>query len=216
MAILSYGAVSGGARRVTPLWSNKACTQVAVATTSLLVLVAVACVRFAATPLHRAVVELAQMQTHARQAHLSELLGFDPLRSNTRTRPSPNTFESFEKDPNDQDPLPTWAIEWNDDVRTKCKVGAQCDQGNTMNPLGELGRWVMIRTTPHYNTAYDYYRRHKCENLPGWALEECHRARNHEHYLDANGNYVKGGREREFVLSHKSTKDRGEGEASWE
>ena len=34
----------------------------------------------------------------------------------------------------------------------------------------------------------DYFRRHNCAGLPGWAIEECHNMRRIEHHLDESGN----------------------------
>ena len=119
----------------------------------------------------------------------TQLLGFDPLRSNAGGHSSPpNTLQAFEQAEDQQNPLPTWATEWADKSNTKCDVGAQCDHGNVPNPLGSLGRWVMIKTAPHFNSDYDYSRRHGCANLPGWAVEECFRMRDAETHLDEEGN----------------------------
>ena len=46
----------------------------------------------------------------------------------------------------------------------------------------------MIKTAPHFNSDYDYSRRHGCANLPGWAVEECFRMRDAETHLDEEGN----------------------------
>ncbi len=121
------------------------------------------------------------------------LLGFDPYRSNSQPgRNSESTVGAFESDSEAQDPLPSWATEWSDENHNTCEVGAQCDHGNLANPLGSLGRWVMIKTSSHFNSPYDEYRRHKCQGLPGWALEECHRMRDKEHNLDESGNPTDG------------------------
>jgi hypothetical protein len=117
------------------------------------------------------------------------LLGFDPFNSNSQPgKSSVSTLGAFEQDSEEREPLPSWATEWSDEGHNSCLPGAQCDHGNMPNPLGSLGRWVMIKTSPHFNSKYDYYRRHQCANLPGWALEECHRMRDTEHNLDEEGN----------------------------
>ena len=133
---------------------------------------------------------LVQMRT---QARTNKLLGFDPFNSNSQPgKKGTSTLGAFENDENEKEPLPAWATEWSDENHNTCEPGAQCDHGNLPNPLGSLGRWVMIKTSPHFNSPYDEYRRHKCANLPGWALEECHRMREKEHNLDENGNPADG------------------------
>ena len=125
----------------------------------------------------------------------AQLLGFDPFRSNSLPGKNSNahsTTDAFEADDDEKDPLPSWATEWSEENHNSCEVGAQCDHGSIVNPLGSVGRWVMIKTSSHWNSPYDEYRRHKCENLPGWALEECHRMRDKESGLDEQGNNKDG------------------------
>lgn len=121
------------------------------------------------------------------------LLGYDPVRSNKRTgtltrRDDTQTTEgSFEFKENEAEVLPQWAIEWAHPPEDLCLPGAQCDHGKSPNPLGTLGLWVMRKTTPHFNTKYDYRRRKNCAGMPGWELEECHHIRDMESHLDENG-----------------------------
>ena len=125
----------------------------------------------------------------------AQLMGFDPFRSNSQPGKNSNahsTTDAFEAGDNEKDPLPSWATEWSEENHNSCEVGAQCDHGNIVNPLGSVGRWVMIKTSSHWNSPYDEYRRHKCENLPSWALEECHRMRDKESGLDEQGNNKDG------------------------
>eukprot|EP00802_Teleaulax_amphioxeia_P028797 Tamp_30612.p1 GENE.Tamp_30612~~Tamp_30612.p1 ORF type:complete len:211 (-),score=37.38 Tamp_30612:94-669(-) len=141
-----------------------------------------------------------------RTARTSTLLGYDPFNSNSQPgKGGANTLGAFEEDDTAREPLPSWATEWSDTHRNTCEPGAQCDHGNVPNPLGALGRWVMTKTSSHFNSPYDEYRRHKCVGLPGWALEECHRMRNTESHLDAEGN-AKDGSEakgRPMILSQQ-------------
>ena len=54
------------------------------------------------------------------------LLGFDPVRSNMRTRPPPATGNTQQTEDafarKQRDPLPSWATEWAQESRTKCQV----------------------------------------------------------------------------------------------
>ena len=45
----------------------------------------------------------------------------------------------------------------------------------------------MTKTAPHYNTALDRNKAKNCMGLPGWAIEECQRARSLEANLDSQG-----------------------------
>lgn len=174
MAPARYGAVQDDARRgARPRAAAAQLTVVAAAVGALVV----ACVLVARAQ-HRAP---------------TALLGFDPFNSNSHPgKGGSSTLGAFEQDSEERQPLPSWATEWSDENHNTCEPGAQCDHGNMPNPLGSLGRWVMIKTSPHFNSKFDYYRRHKCANLPGWALEECHRMRDVEHNLDEEGNPTDG------------------------
>lgn len=161
---------------------RRASTQLALAGAAVCALV-VGCVLISATS---GPTVLAQVPQRART---SKLLGFDPFNSNSQPgKKGTSTLGAFEQDETSRDPLPSWATEWSDENQNSCAVGAQCDHGNLPNPLGTLGLWVMRKTSSHFNSPYDEYRRHKCANLPGWALEECHRMRDREHELDEEGN----------------------------
>lgn len=181
MAVGSYGtivSVPGGMPVRRAAWMQLALAGAAVCA------LAVGCVLVATQSGPTA---LAQVQT------TSKLLGFDPFNSNRQPgKQSASTLGAFEQDENSRDPLPSWATEWSDESHETCEVGAQCDHGNLPNPLGTLGLWVMRKTSSHFNSPYDEYRRHKCANLPGWALEECHRMRNRESELDEEGNAKEG------------------------
>ena len=134
----------------------------------------------------------------------TKLLGFDPFESNSNPgKASKNTLGAFESKPDQQEPLPEWATQWSEEGRNDCMPGAQCDGGNLFNPLGKVGLYVMQQTSPHYNTPYDEYRRHKCADLPGWALDECHRARDMEHGLDEFGNRTPIGEKARPMMLHE-------------
>eukprot|EP00961_Rhodomonas_salina_P244977 3310549-Rhodomonas_salina.3 len=111
------------------------------------------------------------------------LLGYDPFGSVSRPGHSDlnNDFESEEGDEH----LPDWATEWEDQATHVCGEGEDCESEG--NPLGAIGHWVMVKTAPHYNTQRDRHERHSCNGLPGWALEECIRVREHEKGLDDAG-----------------------------
>ena len=170
----TYGAVPAGAVRRSAQHRSISAVHLAVAASAIGAMV-VACVLIAT----------GDVQPGAPV----QLLGFDPFNSNSQPgKAGTSTLGAFEQDGEEREPLPSWATEWSDENHNTCAVGAQCDHGNMPNPLGTLGRWVMIKTSSHFNSPYDEYRRHKCANLPGWALEECHRMRDKEHLLDEEGN----------------------------
>lgn len=96
------------------------------------------------------------------------LLGYDPYNSVTR----PGRAEGFIGDDYADDAkdhrLPAWASEWPSDAQAPCEPGTQCID-HVHNPLGMLGKWVMQKTAPHYETPKDYYIRHNCLGLPVWS-----------------------------------------------
>ena len=121
-------------------------------------------------------------------SHKVKLLGYDPYRPVQRGRSfsrerSGGARDAYKLDNEERTRLPSWATDWAEEPENSCPPGAQCERGKVFNPVGELGRWVMITTSPHYNTKVDDYSRYNCEGMPGWALEECHRVRQHEALL---------------------------------
>ena len=180
MAVASYGAVDADERprRTAAAWGR---TAAASAAAFLLVAGAVLA---AAGARQGATTALVQGRS---AAWTGKLMGYDPFKSNSRVNGANtrDTMGDFATDEDGADPLPSWATEWSETGVDSCEPGAQCRDGP--NPLGALGRWVMIKTSPHFNSPYDEYRRKKCKNLPGWAIEECHRMRAKEHSLDELG-----------------------------
>ena len=180
MAVASYGAVGAEERprRTAAAWGRAAAAGAAVC------LLVAGAVLAAAGARHGATTALVQGRS---AAWTGKLMGYDPFRSNSRVdgANTRDTMGDFETDEDGADPLPSWATEWSETGVDSCEPGAQCRDGP--NPLGALGRWVMIKTSPHFNSPYDEYRRKKCQNLPGWAIEECHRMRAKEHSLDELG-----------------------------
>jgi len=187
--VVSYGSLF----RLSPLRRGAAVAATAIAAAALLLVVASVLVASGQRG-RTSLLQVRQPALHQRQqAKTNKLLGFDPFNSNSRPgKASASTLGAFESDEDEREPLPQWATEWSDENHNTCAPGAQCDHGNLPNPLGSLGRWVMIKTSSHFNSPYDEYRRHNCANLPGWALEECHRMRDKEHTLDENGNPADG------------------------
>jgi len=189
MVVPSYGTTAvGGAAR-----GAGAQPRLATATAACAVVVVTVAVVMLAGAQRAAAGGTQTAQLVAQAQTTQQLLGFDPYRSNSQPgRNSESTVGAFESDSDERDPLPSWATEWSDENHDTCEIGAQCDHGNLANPLGSLGRWVMVKTASHFNSPYDVYRRHKCQGLPGWALEECHRMRDKEHTLDESGNPTDG------------------------
>ena len=114
-------------------------------------------------------------------------MGYDPFNS-VQTGKSDNDMGGFAAD--EEEELPAWATEWAS-ADKKCQPGEQCLGNDTPNPLGQLGRWVMVKTSPHYNTREDRNNNKNCMGLPGWAVEECQHARLLEANLDTAGQKVK-------------------------
>lgn len=191
MTVACYGAVAMA--DAAPLRRTGVSAQMVVAVAAVAALL-VASVLVSQQVSTTALVQVRQPALHQRQqAKTNKLLGFDPFTSNSQPgKGGSSTLGAFEFDENERQPLPQWATEWSDENHNTCAPGAQCDHGNLPNPLGTLGRWVMIKTSSHFNSPYDEYRRHKCANLPGWALEECHRMRDKESTLDEEGNPADG------------------------
>ena len=126
----------------------------------------------------------------------SALLGFDPF--NSISRPGHSDLNSDFTEDGEEEHLPQWATEWEDknEGARGCEEGEECEAG-VVNPLGALGKWVMVKTAPHYNTLKDQHLRHSCNGLPGWALEECMQVRAHEKGLDAAGHELPAEEENE-------------------
>ena len=114
-------------------------------------------------------------------------MGYDPFNS-VQTGKSDNDMDGWGAD--EEEELPAWATEWASTAK-KCQPGEQCLGNDTPNMLGQLGKWVMVKTAPHYNTAADRNDGKNCMGLPGWAVEECQRARLLEANLDTAGQKVK-------------------------
>ena len=82
------------------------------------------------------------------------LLGFDPVRSNMRTRPPPaagntqQTVDAFERLPDQRDPLPSWATEWAEESRTKCQVRPGRVRLNTTTALARLLTAFRVLASP--------------------------------------------------------------------
>eukprot|EP00960_Hanusia_phi_P046203 757683-Hanusia_phi.AAC.2 len=118
-------------------------------------------------------------------SHKVKLLGYDPYRPVQRGRSfsrerSGGARDAYKLDDEERTQLPSWATEWAEEPENSCPPGAQCDHGRVFNPVGELGRWVIVKTSPHYNTKLDRFNSYNCDGIPGWAQEECHRIRQHE------------------------------------
>lgn len=114
-------------------------------------------------------------------------MGYDPFNS-VQTGKSDNDMDGWAAD--DEEELPAWATEWAS-AEKKCQPGEQCLGGDTPNMLGQLGKYVMVKTAPHYNTAADRTAGKNCMGLPGWAVEECQRARGLEARMDTSGQKIK-------------------------
>jgi hypothetical protein len=93
------------------------------------------------------------------------LLGYDPYNSVTRPGRAEGFIGDEYADDEKEHSLPAWATEWPTDAQAPCEPGTQCID-HLHNPLGMLGKWVMEKTAPHYETAKDYYIRHNCIGLP--------------------------------------------------
>lgn len=111
------------------------------------------------------------------------LMGFDPFSSISSGKRDLD-MDGYGAD--EEVDLPAWATDWADSPK-KCEPGEQCLGTDTPNMLGRLGKWVMTKTAPHYNTALDRNKAKNCMGLPGWAIEECQRARSLEANLDSQG-----------------------------
>jgi hypothetical protein len=93
------------------------------------------------------------------------LLGYDPYNSVSRPGRAEGFIGDDYEDNGKDHRLPSWATEWPSDAKAPCDPGTQCID-HWHNPLGNLGKWVMQKTAPHYESAKDYYMRHNCIGLP--------------------------------------------------
>mmetsp|Transcript_25166 Transcript_25166/g.51149 ORF Transcript_25166/g.51149 Transcript_25166/m.51149 type:complete len:266 (-) Transcript_25166:162-959(-) len=165
MAVVGYGTLPAGERQPAGRVHSRHFSAAALTMAAVAVLLVLACAFTIRAP----------QQT--------SLLGYDPFGSVANPGHS-EINDDFDDENTEQ--LPGWATDWDEGhARSDCEAGAECD--DIPNPLGALGKWVMVKTAPHFNTEKDRHERHSCNGLPGWALEECMKVREHEAKLDDAG-----------------------------